>query len=301
MIDKLIVQGGRTQVIANIQKAAEEGRFNDKVETDDPELSRKQQEEFLASYLEKETTKTYKYNNVVTREIMNIATRVILRSTQVEGLENVQNIAGGGIVTSNHFSPLDSLVVHKTVKKMSKSRLYVVSELENLQMPGFLGYLMTYYDTIPLGPDKDYMGRQFPEALKNILDQKQLILIYSEQEMWFNYRKPRPVKRGAYYYAAKFNVPIISCFVEMRDLPDIESDNFKKVAYIMHVLKPIYPDPAKAVRDNSLAMMKQDYAQKCAAYEKAYQVPLDYTFRTTDIAGWMPPKTEMQASVNSMN
>ena len=35
--------------------------------------------------------------------------------------------------------------------------------------------------------------------------------------MWYNYRKPRPLKQGAYYYAAKNNVPIISCFTEIID------------------------------------------------------------------------------------
>ena len=46
----------------------------------------------------------------------------------------------------------------------------------------------------------------------------------NEQEMWFNYRKPRPPKRGAYYYAAKFNVPIVSFFVEIRDMDEKENE-----------------------------------------------------------------------------
>ena len=38
------------------------------------------------------------------------------------------------------------------------------------------------------------------------------VLIYPEQEMWFNYRKPRPPKRGSYFYAAEAEVPIILVF-----------------------------------------------------------------------------------------
>ena len=61
------------------------------------------------------------------------------------------------------------------------------------------------------------MKHDFSDILEEKLNKKQFILIYPEQEMWFNYKKPRPPKPGAYYYAAKNNVQIISCFVEMID------------------------------------------------------------------------------------
>ena len=55
----------------------------------------------------------------------------------------------------------------------------------------------------------------------------------------------------------------------------------------MHVLKPIYPDPKKTVRQNSIDMMNQDYAQKVEAYERAYGKKLTYDFEEDDIAGWI--------------
>ena len=124
--------------------------------------------------------------------------------------------------------------------------------------------------------------------VEDIISKNQFILIYPEQEMWFNYRKPRPLKRGAYYYAAKFNVPIISCFVEIKNIGKKENKEFYKSKYVMHVLKPIYPDANKSIRENSIMMMNKDYEQKVEAYEKAYGKKIQYDFAYDDIAGWIP-------------
>ena len=65
-----------------------------------------------------------------------------------------------------------------------------------------------------------------------------------------------------------------------------DTEEFKRVKYVLHILDPIYPDPEKNERDNSFDMMKKDYEQKKAAYEQIYKRPLDYVFSDSDIAGW---------------
>lgn len=77
------------------------------------------------------------------------------------------------------------------------------------------------------------------KLLTKSLKEKQLVLIYPEQEMWFNYRKPRPCKSGAYVFAARNKVPIISCFVEIREKEKLENGQFHQTQYILHVLDPI--------------------------------------------------------------
>ena len=100
------------------------------------------------------------------------------------------------------------------------------------------------------------------------MNRGEFVLIYPEQEMWFNYRKPRPPKRGAYYYAAKLNVPVISCFVKIINIDKRKSSEFCDVRHELYVLDPLIPDPSLSVRQNSLAMAEQDYRQKVEAYEK---------------------------------
>ena len=36
-----------------------------------------------------------------------------------------------------------------------------------------------------------------------------------------------------------------------------DTEEFKRVKYVLHILDPIYPDPEKNERDNSFDMMKK--------------------------------------------
>lgn len=282
----MIIGGMKQQVVANIERDAAAGQFNAKVEVADPTLTKPQQQDLLRQYLARRDTLTYRVNNHVSRRVANLATRYFNRHTEIHGLANLQGVTGGAIVTSNHFNPLDNTVVRKTMRAAGRKRLFIVSRDTNLEMGGLIGYLMTYYDTIPISDDKEYAGRVFPQLIEQVLADGQLLLIYPEQEMWFNYRKPRPVKRGAYYYAAKFGVPVVSCFVEIRDLPRVDNAEFDQTRYVMHVLPTIYPNPQLSVRENSRRMMATDYQQKKAAYEAAYNKLLTYRAEPDDIAGW---------------
>ncbi len=282
----MIIGGMKEKVVENIEHDTLTGNLNAKVEVNDPQFTKSQQQAVLQRYLRRDGSLTYRFNNHVSRQVAGLATRYFNRRTRFEGLDNLREVTGGAIITSNHFNPLDNTVVRRMVQRTSKKRLYIVSRDTNLEMGGVIGYLMNYYDTIPISDDKEYAGRIFPKFVQQALNQKQYVLIYPEQEMWFNYRKPRPVKRGAYYYAAKFQVPIISCFVEIQDLPHVDNAEFDQVSYVMHVLKPIFPDPEKSVRDNSRHMMAVDYQQKKTAYEQAYGKPLTYQFEPGDVAGW---------------
>ena len=217
-----------------------------------------------------------------------------LQSMAVRALEIVESgarfrdVKVPAFITSNHFNPIENTAIRLLSQKLHRGNLYVISQDTNLMMEGFFGFFMYYMDIIPISPDMDYMTHHFENLVDEALKRGQNILIYPEQEMWFNYRKPRPPKRGAYHYAAKHNTPVIPCFNEIRELPEMETEHFHKVQYVLHVLQPIYPDPAKSLRQNSLDMARQDYEQKKAAYEKAYGKPLDYAFSDWDIAGWEP-------------
>ncbi len=290
----MLIGGNKEQVVANMRAAAERGDLNCKVEVDDPDLSKEEREAITRHFLDNYKTFGYRFCNVCARALTDTATRYLNRDTKIEGMEHLTGVHGGVIVTSNHFSPLDNTAVRRAINKAGYKRLYMVSQETNLAMKGWIGFLMNHEDIIPLSSNTTYLRKHFGPMLHERLEQGHAVLIYPEQEMWFHYRKPRPPKRGAYYYAAVNRVPVVSCFVEIRDLPGQENDQFHKTRYIMHVLPPIYPDPAKSDRENSEEMMAQDYRQKVAAYERAYGKKLTYDFDESDIAGWIPqpPKGE---------
>lgn len=282
----------REEVIANICRLAQAGEFNSKVEVDDPQLTTQEKRALVQRFLAQYPTVEYRIKNRIARRFANVATRMVNRNTRIYGLEKIAGIKTGAIVTSNHFSPVDNTVVRLTVRKAGKWRMPIVGQESNLAMPSLFGFLMRYADVIPISSDPHYIKGDFERILRKELDAGNYVLIYPEQEMWFNYRKPRPGKRGAYYYAAKFDVPVISCFVEIIDRDELQAPNFVEVGYAMHVLDPIWPDPAKSVRQNSIDMCAKDYEQKVAAYERIYGRKLDYRFTPDDIAGWVPTEEQ---------
>lgn len=281
----MIIGEHKDQVIANIEKCANAGKLNAKVEVDDPDISEAEIKQCIQTYLDNQGKLSYWIKKLIARLVLDIGDWQINRMTEYEGLENLIGLEGA-VVTSNHFNPVDNTAVRKALKKGGMKRMYIVSQATNLAMGGWVGYLMRYCDIIPISSERSYMATTFQDLLSDKLQNGHPVLIYPEQEMWFNYRKPRTPKRGAYGFAARNNVPILPLFVEVRDLPEAETDDFWRTKFIVHVMPPIYPDPNKSVRENSIEMMEKDYRRKVAAYELAYGKKLDYTFEKGDIAGW---------------
>lgn len=292
----MIIGSDRNAVIENIRRSAESGDFFAKVETGDPILTTAESNAIVSGYLRRRTTLSYRLKSMTARSIANIMTYAINRDTEICGLELVRGLEGGAIITSNHFSPVENTGIRHLVHKLGKRRINIVSQETNLAMPGMIGFLMNYADVIPISGNVHYTQREFVDLLRECFEREEYVLIYPEEEMWFNYRKPRPPKPGAYYYAARLGVPIISCFIEQQDMPRMDNDEFRKVRFVVHVLGVIRPRAELSVRENCAAMSAEDYALKKEIYEKVYGKPLDYSFDASDIAGWRGPGADRGTS-----
>ena len=284
----MILGANRTAVIDNIRSAAEAGDFHAKVELNDPVLTKEECQVITEKCLTREHTFFGRVKVRAARGFANLGSAMINRNTEIRVNGDLSALQHGCFLTSNHFNPLENTIIRDFVRKNGKKKLYVISQMCNFAMKGPLGFLLNYADTIPLWEDPHYLNRDFLKVLDGLLKKKEAILIYPEQEMWFNYRKPRPLKRGAYFFAAKLNAPVISCFVQMEDLLQNDTKEFRKVRYTLHVLDTLYPDPQKSVRQNSIEMCRMDQELKKAAYEAAYGKSLSYEFASHDIAGWIP-------------
>lgn len=282
----MIIGSDRDEVIENIRRSAECGDFFAKVETGDPVLTAEQSNEIINKYLRERGTAAFRMKSRAARGIANALTFAMNRDTEIVGLEKARAVSGGAIITSNHFSPIENTGIRLLAHRLGKKRINIVSQETNLAMPGMIGFLMNYADIIPISGNIHYTQRQFADILRELLTADELVLIYPEEEMWFNYRKPRPPKPGAYYYAARLGFPVISCFIEQRDLPQMDTAEFRRVRFTVHVLGVLYPDPEKSVWENTSLMSAADYRLKKEIYEKVYSKPLDYAFEPSDIAGW---------------
>ncbi|HAY97386.1 MAG TPA: 1-acyl-sn-glycerol-3-phosphate acyltransferase [Ruminococcaceae bacterium] len=283
----MIIGDNRKAVIENIKLCAESGEFHNKVELNDPVLTAEQSKKITENYIENRKQPAFKAKTALGVTLAKSAAKIVNKNTVITGLEKIPENLGGCLITSNHFSPLENTVIRYLTNTLGRKRLGIISQTSNFAMTGIVGFLMNYADTIPISSEPHYLAKDFPAILKErLIDKKDAVLLYPEQEMWFNYRKPRPPKNGAYFYAAKLNVPIVSCFVEIIDLNKDDNTEFKKVKYVLHILDVLYPDKNKTVRENTDYLALTDYSLKKACYERVYGKKLTYRFEDGDIAGW---------------
>ena len=94
------------------------------------------------------------------------------------------------------------------------------------------------------------------KAIDTVLAKGHYLLVYPEQAMWWNYRKPRQYRIGAYRWASRNNVPVVPCFTTMEDLPEFEEDGLPKQKLTLHIGKPIYPQKELNDKQNAEIIKK---------------------------------------------
>ena len=94
-------------------------------------------------------------------------------------------------------------------------------------------------DTLPLASNKSVMV-EFMKSISIILKNKNYIIVYPEQSMWLNYKKPKYLQPGAFKLAVKNDVPIIPIFITMEDSEYKDDDGNPVQAYTVYINKPIY-------------------------------------------------------------
>ena len=284
----MIIGGSKKEVINNIKKNIENNELNKKVEIGDPNLSEDEIQKYINDFYRNKKKLSYFFKNKIANKTVKKISKVLYPDIKINGLEKLDlaDLSNGAIITSNHFNPLDSYNIRKIVEEKLHKKLYIVVQDTNLAMPGFLGFLFNNIEVIPLSKSPNYIIKKFVPELKKILSKGDFILIYPEEEMWFNYRLPRPCKRGAYQFAHELDVPVISCFVKMIDTDKTDNDEFNKVKYEVSINKVIYPEAGESVKSDSRKMAEVDYEARKKAYEDAYNKKLNYEFDISDIAGW---------------
>lgn len=199
----------------------------------------------------------------------------------IDGIENElileDALKNGAIITCNHFSAFDNYIVFHLIRKyLPKKNLYkIIREGNYTSFPGLFGFFFRNCNTLPLSSNYKTMMKFF-KSCNNLLKQGESILVYPEQAMWWNYKKPRPLQSGAFTLASRNNVPIIPCFITMEDTEKDQEEGYKVQAYTIWFLPPIYPDQSLSKKENAKLMQEKNYEAWKTLYEKVYKIPLEY-------------------------
>lgn len=195
-----------------------------------------------------------------------------------KGLEKLENLSTGAIVTSNHFHPFDSYPVSRAVKKVfgkKKNMHIVVAEYNYAGGTGFYGYIFRNQNTIPLAQNKQVMVECL-KAINYYLKKGDFILVYPEQALWQNYKKPRPLKDGAFRFAVKANVPVVACFITMTDSQYLDGEGIPVQEYTLHILDVIYPKDELSYKENIEYLRQENERLMKEKYEEVYGEKLTF-------------------------
>lgn len=199
---------------------------------------------------------------------------------RVNGIENLENVTSGGIITSNHFNPFEAFAVEKVFldsKKSKKNKLFaVIREGNYTNFPGLFGFLFKNGNTLPLSSNHKTM-KKFYKAIDIIVNRGDFVLIYPEQSMWWNYKKPKPLKDGAYRFACRNNVPIIPFFITMKNSEVLDEVGLPILEYYVNIGKPIYKKENISEKENIKYMKRENFLIWKKIYEDFYNERLKYT------------------------
>ncbi len=271
---------GRRAVMERIAEYEAAGRFDEDVEDDPPAPV------LMPDCVDYGNTKLL--NRIVARFANRAGDRFFTKLIKqgayyldgVTGREHLTALKNGAVITCNHFHACDSYLISKSIEKeLPKHRLWkVIREGNYTNFPGnkFYAYLFKHAYTLPLSSNRRTM-MNFIAAVYKLLQKKESILIYAEQGMWYNYRKPRPTKISAYKIAAHAHVPVLPAFITMEDDEKLDGDGFPVQHYTLHFMPPIYPDSTLREAKNAEIMQERNYALCKEKYEEVYKIPLEFT------------------------
>lgn len=269
----------RVEILHKIEQFEREGRFDEDVEADPPGRVLEPDE---IEYIQKSITDKLKAKiafMIAHRFVNGLIKDKKFIIKEMRGLENFTNLDCGAVITCNHFNAFDSFAIQLTYEASGhKDRSFwrVIREGNYTSFPGFYGFLMRHCNTLPLSSNRKTM-KKFIAATNELIQNGNFVLFYPEQSMWWNYRKPKPLKSGAFMFAAKNHAPVLPCFITMKDSDVMGEDGFYVQEYTIHVAKPIFPDESLPYRKQIDDMMQKNYDVWKDIYEKEYHIALTYT------------------------
>lgn len=167
---------------------------------------------------------------------------------RVKGKENLKPLKKTGyFLYSNHVAISD--VFKFSSYAIFLKRINIIGYSDAMSLKGIrplikaLGYL-------PIPDDIDNL-KKLKDAVKHLVDEKEVILIYPEAHIWPYYTKIRNFKDVSFSYPADFNKPVLPAVTIWR------GKEGKKPKQTIVFGKPIYPNPEFTPLENKKYLHEQ--------------------------------------------
>ena len=268
----------RQEVLNKIKDYESKGLFNEDVENDPPSTTlMPDQVDYLRKKWRNKIARFF-VSRAADKAIGNLIKNNQIIIKDVIGKENLQGIEGSAFITSNHFHIFENMALYQVFKDFAPKKDFyrVIREGNYTAPPKKFSMFLRHCNTLPFSSHPATM-KKFVQAIDVLAKQNKYILIYPEQSMWWNYKKPRPFKDGAFRFACKNDRPIIPCFITMEDSKEyIDGDGAPVQEYTIHIMKPIYRDKNLPFKEAALKMKEQNFNMCKEIYERVYNKTLSY-------------------------
>lgn len=177
---------------------------------------------------------------------------------------------GACITVSNHVGYLDAVL---TRRALGCKKQYIVVAPHNCKYT-VGGAILRSATELPL-PINLKGARSFNEMLFYVAARGAKIHFYPEKSMWIGYKKPRPYKEGAFFYADMLDIPVVPmlyCFKQPRGLRKL----FRMPKAVVKIGNPVYSDKTLKPKDRKSDLALRAYAESKRLYEEFYGIPLMY-------------------------
>lgn len=152
---------------------------------------------------------------------------------KIRGRKNLRKRGkSGAIIISNHVALLDELMIKQAVF----SHIYYVAGSHN-NKKSFAGYTLKILGLMPLS-NLFSNQKNLNKAIETHLADKKYVYVAPEQAMWRGYKKLRPFKNGAFYYAVKNDVPVIPMVALIKDPNGWDKLVGRKFRVTLEILPP---------------------------------------------------------------
>lgn len=274
-----MVSKERQEILDRIVQLEKEGNFDTDLEKD-PESKQLLPDDI--DYLRK------KWRNKITRffvcrgaekAINQLIDNHQIIIKEVKGAENLKEVKGSAFITSNHFHMFENIAIYKVFQQYANKHTFyrIIREGNYTAPPKGFDMFFKHCNTLPLSSHPGTM-KKFLQAISVLVKKNNYILIYPEQYMWWNYKKPRPFKDGAFRFACTHNRPIIPCFITMEDSKEFyDGDGLPVQEYTIHIGKALYKDETLPLKQ-AITKIKNENFEFCKnIYESTYNTKLVYS------------------------
>ena len=208
-------------------------------------------------------TRTFKAGRFVVKSMLRTMLPIankLLFDLPIEGKDNLKQV-DNAIRVSNHVMLLDTMINFQVA---FGHRHYMTGAAFQLKK-GFSSKFFRAGGFLPLASSIKAMSN-LDKCISEIFENgNSVVTFYAEQAMWEKYENSRPLKKGAFHYAVKNNVPVVMTVILFRQPNWIRRKLGVKKDCTVKICPAVYPQQGLSVKENI------EYMQKATqeAYDRA--------------------------------